>query len=294
MLRDIRSQKPPALRKDTEFSCHDGCLGLKEEPAQPIGVKDIIELLAAAKRQELGVLFSPAQAKIGAGFMDEKEWLTITNEKPTKAADVALALKSAMAHNLGFVLPQGVIKELDLSEILAGFQILTRRENEVLSLLLKNKKGEKISSELNISEGVVKFHISSILKKLSLRTAAEIKALFTVAEPVTVSEIISGSDRLNTARMALAPQEIKAAKLVSEGRNNNEIAAELGVVEEIPRTYLLTLSKKLGISGRGELIMWYRNYEQYLRAINQKPRAEEVISERVNDASSMAPQNLSR
>lgn len=50
---------------------------------------------------------------------------------------------------------------------------LTPRELEVLSLLAEGKVNKEISSALEISEHTVKFHISSILDKLSVATRTE-------------------------------------------------------------------------------------------------------------------------
>lgn len=56
---------------------------------------------------------------------------------------------------------------------------LTRKEKEVLALLVKGKSNKEIASDLFVSETTVKSHISNILRKLDVkdRTQAVIKAI---------------------------------------------------------------------------------------------------------------------
>ena len=51
---------------------------------------------------------------------------------------------------------------------------LTKRENEVLELIIKGYSNLKISKELSITESTTKAHVSSILRKLKLRNRIEI------------------------------------------------------------------------------------------------------------------------
>ena len=58
-------------------------------------------------------------------------------------------------------------------------EILTTREMEVFSLLVKNYTTKEISNELGISEKTVRNHISSVMQKLEVtpRTSAVIELL---------------------------------------------------------------------------------------------------------------------
>jgi DNA-binding NarL/FixJ family response regulator len=53
--------------------------------------------------------------------------------------------------------------------IIHGPADLSRREREVLGFLLENLSNKEIASNLHISEGTVKFHVSSLLAKFSVR-----------------------------------------------------------------------------------------------------------------------------
>ncbi|WP_123053364.1 response regulator transcription factor [Clostridium sp. JN-1] len=58
------------------------------------------------------------------------------------------------------------------------FDLLTKREIEILNLVIKGQSNCQISSNLFISEGTVKNYISSILKKLNLQRRTQLSALF--------------------------------------------------------------------------------------------------------------------
>ena len=59
-------------------------------------------------------------------------------------------------------------------------EILTTREMEVFSLLVKNYTTKEISNELGISEKTVRNHISNVMQKLEVtsRTSAVIECHF--------------------------------------------------------------------------------------------------------------------
>jgi DNA-binding CsgD family transcriptional regulator len=52
--------------------------------------------------------------------------------------------------------------------------VLTRREEEVLSGLMKSLANKEIASNLNLSERTVKFHVSSLLAKFRVRGRMEL------------------------------------------------------------------------------------------------------------------------
>jgi two-component system, NarL family, response regulator len=51
---------------------------------------------------------------------------------------------------------------------------LSRREQEVLDLLLENLANKEIAGKLNIAERTVKFHVSNLLSKFSVRRRADL------------------------------------------------------------------------------------------------------------------------
>jgi LuxR family transcriptional regulator of spore coat protein len=52
-------------------------------------------------------------------------------------------------------------------------KILTNREEEVFSLLVKNKTTREIANELGISEKTVRNHISNAMQKLGVKGRAQ-------------------------------------------------------------------------------------------------------------------------
>ena len=52
-------------------------------------------------------------------------------------------------------------------------KILTKREDEVFSLLVKNKTTREIANELGISEKTVRNHISNAIQKLGVKGRAQ-------------------------------------------------------------------------------------------------------------------------
>lgn len=52
-------------------------------------------------------------------------------------------------------------------------KILTKREEEVFSLLVKNKTTKEIAKNLNISEKTVRNHISNAMQKLGVKGRAQ-------------------------------------------------------------------------------------------------------------------------
>lgn len=52
-------------------------------------------------------------------------------------------------------------------------KILTNREEEVFSLLVKNKTTKEIAEYLNISEKTVRNHISNAMQKLGVKGRAQ-------------------------------------------------------------------------------------------------------------------------
>ena len=83
----------------------------------------------------------------------------------------------------GFWVPRAVLSGF-VDSILGGPQgrrlkadtsaDLSRREQEVLNLLLENLANKEIGNKLNISERTVKFHVSNLLSKFGVRRRADL------------------------------------------------------------------------------------------------------------------------
>lgn len=73
----------------------------------------------------------------------------------------------------------GIALPLDASSstVLPAIDGLTRRERDVLTLLMAGKRNKVISNELTISENTVKFHVANVLRKTGTTSRAELAAL---------------------------------------------------------------------------------------------------------------------
>jgi DNA-binding NarL/FixJ family response regulator len=58
------------------------------------------------------------------------------------------------------------------------FEKITRREREILNLIAEGKSNRGIADSLHISEGTVKVHVKSLLKKLGMRSRVEAAVWF--------------------------------------------------------------------------------------------------------------------
>jgi len=57
----------------------------------------------------------------------------------------------------------------------------------------------------------------------------------------------------------MTPREIQVAKLVCEGRDNDQIAGELHITYNTVRVHLGHLCNKVGVRGRAALIVEFAN-----------------------------------
>ena len=59
---------------------------------------------------------------------------------------------------------------------------MSKREQEVLELLMQNLSNKEIGSKLHMSERTAKFHVSNLLAKYSVQRRADLILLFVQAE----------------------------------------------------------------------------------------------------------------
>jgi DNA-binding NarL/FixJ family response regulator len=60
----------------------------------------------------------------------------------------------------------------------SNLSALTRREAEVLQLLVRGRTNRAIAKDLLISEGTVKYHVKNVLRKLHATSRADAVARF--------------------------------------------------------------------------------------------------------------------
>jgi two-component system nitrate/nitrite response regulator NarL len=82
-----------------------------------------------------------------------------------------------VAKDMTHILAKVLRNELTDSE--STFDSLTNREKEVACLVASGFSNKVIARELGISDGTVKLHVKSILKKLSLSSRVEVAVMVT-------------------------------------------------------------------------------------------------------------------
>jgi two-component system nitrate/nitrite response regulator NarL len=101
--------------------------------------------------------------------MDPDELVDALNE----AVKGSIVVAQDMTH----VLAKALRNELTDNE--PSFELLTNREKEVACQIATGHSNKVIAKELGISDGTVKLHVKSILKKLSLSSRVEVAVLVT-------------------------------------------------------------------------------------------------------------------
>ncbi len=82
-----------------------------------------------------------------------------------------------VAQDMTYILAKVLKNELTDSE--SSFDVLTNREKEVACQVASGHSNKVIARELGISDGTVKLHVKSILKKLSLSSRVEVAVMVT-------------------------------------------------------------------------------------------------------------------
>lgn len=101
--------------------------------------------------------------------MDPDELVDALNEIATGSVIVA--------QNMTHVLAKVLRNELNDNE--TSFESLTKREKQVACQIASGHSNKVIARELGISDGTVKLHVKSILKKLTLSSRVEVAVMVT-------------------------------------------------------------------------------------------------------------------
>lgn len=94
-------------------------------------------------------------------------------EELVSALDDVLAGKTVVAPDMAGVLAEVVQGDRPAERGRSPFSILTRREREILCHLAAGRSNKAIARELDISDGTVKLHVKSILRKLEVHSRVE-------------------------------------------------------------------------------------------------------------------------
>jgi FixJ family two-component response regulator len=89
--------------------------------------------------------------------------------KPVREQDLLDAVHAALRRESG-----SVKKEAAAVAVRANFNRLTKREQEVLVLVVEGKRNKQISSVLGITEATVKLHRGNVMQKMHVQTLPEL------------------------------------------------------------------------------------------------------------------------
>ncbi len=89
--------------------------------------------------------------------------------KPVREQDLLDAVHAALRRESG-----SVKKEAAAAGARANFDRLTKREQEVLVLVVEGKRNKQISSMLGITEATVKLHRGNVMQKMHVQTLPEL------------------------------------------------------------------------------------------------------------------------
>lgn len=94
-------------------------------------------------------------------------------EQLVSALGEVLAGKTVVSPDMAGVLAKVVQGDVPAEQGRSPFSILTRREREILCHLAAGRSNKAIARELDISDGTVKLHVKSILRKLEVHSRVE-------------------------------------------------------------------------------------------------------------------------
>ncbi len=153
LLEEVRSTQPAArlLIVAQKFSESDAAAFLR------LGVRGLLTYSVA--REQL----SQAVAAVAAGgFWVPRSWLS-------RFVDSLLSTSAGRRSG----------------SAVAGRARLSRREQQVFDALLENLSNKEIASRFNVSERTIKFHVSNVLAKFSVRRRADLILHFSQPAPIS-------------------------------------------------------------------------------------------------------------
>ncbi|TEW49539.1 response regulator [Psychromonas algicola] len=161
----VKKQQPDMVLLDLNMKLLSGLETLKALRNECITSKIVILTMSDAKQDVIALINQGAN-----GYL-------------LKGTDPELLLENLKQIQLGrTVVSESLTPYLDCLDqednIRDKMASLTRRENEIMQEIAKGLSNKEISEKLYISEGTVKVHVKSLLKKLEAKSRVEAAILF--------------------------------------------------------------------------------------------------------------------
>ncbi|KAA0695443.1 DNA-binding response regulator [Neorhizobium sp. P12A] len=144
-----------------------GCMILDVRLPGQSGIEFYEEVRASGFRRP--VIFMSGHADVPIAVRAMKAGAVEFLTKPVREQDLLDAVYSALRRNSRLT-----GKSEAATDVRADFEKLTRREQEVLALVVGGKRNKQISSALGITEGTVKMHRGNVMQKMRVRTLPEL------------------------------------------------------------------------------------------------------------------------
>lgn len=126
---------------------------------------------------------------------------------------------------------------------------LTTREHEILQYLAEGLSNKTIARVLAITDGTVKLHVKSILRKLKVSSRVEAAVMAVARGLAHGTETVSIPQ---TRITELTPREHEILQSLAEGLSNKTIARVLVISEGTVKLHVKSILRKLKVSSRVE------------------------------------------
>lgn len=160
-----KKQRPDMILLDLNMKVVSGLDTLKALRNDGITCKIVILTVSDAKQDVISIINQGADGYL---LKDSEPELLLTNLHEIQKGK--LVVSESLIPYLDCL-----DQENNIREKLSG---LTRRENQIMQEISKGLSNKEISENLHISEGTVKVHVKSLLKKLEIKSRVEAAVLF--------------------------------------------------------------------------------------------------------------------
>ena len=164
--------RPSVFGSAEEFLAHSlgrapGCLVLDVSLPDLNGLE--LQARIAERASELPIIFITGFGDIPTTVRAMKAGAVEFLTKPFDASALMFALHAAIARSR-----EALAWTAELNALTRRFESLSRREREVMKLVVRGKLNKQVGAELDISEITVKAHRGRMMRKMSARSVADL------------------------------------------------------------------------------------------------------------------------
>ncbi|MDN2663194.1 two-component system response regulator NarL [Psychromonas sp. 14N.309.X.WAT.B.A12] len=161
----VKKQHPDMVLLDLNMKAVSGLETLKALRNDGISSKIVILTVSDAKQDVISLINQGAD-----GYLLKDTDPEILLENLHRIQQGKLVVSEELTEYLDCLDQENNIRE--------KIATLTRRESQIMGEISKGLSNKEISDNLNISEGTVKVHVKSLLKKLEIKSRVEAAVLF--------------------------------------------------------------------------------------------------------------------